>query len=143
MTLGQHCAGKTAFFRSLLQSEENNFADCSESESYAKDIFREQRLADLTAPKVIKIVEVGRSGLKTKNDDSISLVMYDTQSYEDFVYDKSLVDAICGHMDQSHSAWRSLDLQVQRQRNNPTEQLIVQSTFPSGTEGEELLLCEN
>jgi septin family protein len=127
MTLGQHCAGKAAFFRSLLESDENNSTDCLESESYAKDNFRGQRITDLKAPKASKIVEVGRSSLKTKSDDFISLVMYDTPSYEDFAYDKNLVDVICGHIEESHSAWRSLDLQVQRSKR--TEEFILLSTF--------------
>ena len=114
MTLGGHCAGKAAFLRSLLQSDENAFTDCLESESSAKDTFRGRRLTDLTTPEVIKIVEVRRSILKTTNDDSISLVMYDTPGYGDFLYDKSLVHAICDRIEESHSAWRSLDLQVQR-----------------------------
>ena len=127
MTLGEHCTGKATFLRSLLRGDENTFTDCLESESYTKDIFRGQRFTDLKAPKVIKIVEVGRSSLKTANDDLVSLVMYDTPGYEDFPYDESLVDAICGRIEESHSAWRSLDLQVQW--NKRAEDFISKSSF--------------
>lgn len=114
MAVGHHSADKLSFFRSLLRNEEITFVRSSESETSFANPFRGQQLTDLKA-KEVKIVEVGRNELKIKNDDSVNLVMYDTLAYDDSVCDESFVDAICGHIEESHSAWRSLDLQVQCQ----------------------------
>lgn len=104
MLVGQNGTGKTSFLASLLDGYASHNFNTYSSETPAARLERKKGAVDVT--------KVGRVEVNTESSNSVSIIIYESHGYGDFINNQHAVSTIRDHLMKTHASWRNLDAQV-------------------------------